>query len=635
MFSLKNTFIKYGDRILMDHINLRVEKNDRIGLIGINGAGKSTILKLVAGRQKPDEGTLEFDGKVSVGYLEQDLTMDEGQTVLEAAKSAFTEVQKVIDRIEFLTQELTTRTDYESDSYSKLIEEQVDLNDRFAHLGGATVEADIEKVLLGLGFKSSDLNRDLSEFSGGWQMRVELAKLLLQKPDLLLLDEPTNHLDMESIIWLENYVNNQPLTLLIISHDTHFLDAVTNKTIEIERGKILEYKASYKKYVILRKERIEMQQAAFKNQQKDIAQKERTISRFMAKANKTKMAQSMQKQLDKVERIEIENVDTSTMKLQFMDVPRSGRTSVHARLSKNYGDLQVLRDIDLMVERGQRVAFVGQNGQGKSTLAKIIVGDLKASSGGAELGHNVEIAYYAQNQAENLDPKKTLLETMEEASPPEMRTKLRNILGSFRFSGDDVEKKVSVLSGGERARLALACMILRPFNLLVLDEPTNHLDIYSKEILKQALMDYSGTLLVVSHDRDFLKGLTEQVVEFRDQKLKTYLGDIEYFLGQRSIQDIRTLELEKKKKNQAKEKAAIPQNGEERKKWEKKVKYCERDIDRLEDKIKEEEVSMGEEGFYEREDSAAIIEKYQALKNELKQKMQEWEDAAEKLDQFA
>ena len=473
MLSLTNIYIQYGNRILLDGVQLVVKPGERVGLVGRNGAGKSTLLKIIAGEMSPQEGNVVKPAHFTLGYLHQDMLLPKGKTVIEETMTAFSEVLALEKELERIHGELATREDYDSDAYHKLLEDMGDLTEHLHHLGSATTQADAEKVLHGLGFQHTDMTRLTDEFSGGWQMRIELAKMLLRRPDLLLLDEPTNHLDIESILWLEDWLTDYQGMAIVISHDRRFLDIVTNRTVEVILGKLYDYKAPYSKYVELSAERREQMIAAFENQQRVIADKERTIARFMAKASKTKMAQSMQKQLDKIDRIEIDDQDTAVMRLRFPDAPRSGEVVANVeRLGKRYGNLKVLENVDLQILRGERIAFVGQNGQGKTTLAKIIVGAENATSGKSTLGYNVSIGYYAQNQAETLNPKITLLETMENYAPPEMRTKLRAILGGFLFSGEDVDKKVSALSGGERARLALACMLLRPFNFLVLDEPT-------------------------------------------------------------------------------------------------------------------------------------------------------------------
>ncbi len=635
MLSLSNIYIQYGNRILLDSVNFVLKPGERVGLVGRNGAGKSTLLKIIAKEMSPQEGDVMVPGHFTLGYLHQDMLMPKGKTVLDETMSAFAEILALEQELHDIGDALASRDDYESDEYNKLIEQMGDVTEHLHHLGGATSQVDAEKVLGGLGFAASDMNRLTDEFSGGWQMRIELAKMLLRRPDLLLLDEPTNHLDIESILWLEDWLFNYPGMVIVISHDRRFLDNVTNRTAEIILGKIYDYKASYSRYVELSAERRDQMTAAYENQQRVIIEKERTISRFMAKASKTKMAQSMQKQLDKMDRIEIDDKDTSTMKLRFPDAPRSGEVVAKAEhLSKKYGNLKVLDKVDLQILRGERVAFVGQNGQGKTTLAKILVGAESATSGKATLGHNVSIGYYAQNQAETLDPKLTLLQTMEQNSPEEMRTKLRNILGTFLFSGEDVDKKVSALSGGERARLALACMLLRPFNLLLLDEPTNHLDMLSKDVLKQALLNYNGSLLIVSHDREFLTDLSSRTIEFRDGHLHEHLGDINYFLEKRRLDNMRDVEKRSKlsENGQKASDTATPVLGsEEKKQLERAVQKAEKRIADLESEVKKFEVKMGEPDFYSRTDSDDQLKKYTELKNSLTGVYAEWENAVEML----
>ncbi len=637
MISVTDVFIKYGDRVLLDYIGLVIGERDKVGLVGRNGAGKSTLLKVIAGHQRPDDGKISRPSNSTLGFLHQEMSLPKGRTVMEETLTAFEDVRKLEAQIQKINEEMAERTDYESDAYHKLLEEFADATHRFQMLGGNTMQAETEKVLKGLGFKQKDFSRLTDEFSGGWQMRVELAKMLLQRPDFLLLDEPTNHLDIESIIWLEGFLADYPGAVITISHDKQFLDNVTNRTVEIELGKVFDYKASYTKFVELRKERREKQQAAFENQQKVIAQKERTINRFMAKATKTKMAQSMQKQLDKMERIEIEAEDAGSMNLRFPPAPRSGQVVIEGKdITKAYGDLLVLDEIDIKLDRGDRVAFVGQNGQGKTTLAKLLINELTLTGGEVKLGHNVQIGYYAQNQSESLHQKQTLLETMEAASPPEMRTKLRGILGAFMFSGEDVDKKVSVLSGGERARLALACLLLKPFNLLVLDEPTNHLDIISKDVLKQALQDYDGTLIVVSHDRDFLADLTNRTVEFRDRQLFNHIGDVNAFLEKRALDNMRDVELSGTKPNNAPAKEEAPKKVltfEERKKLQRAVSNAERKVERLEADIQKKELEMADPSFYERDDVTKQMDQYKQMKQDLEGAMEEWEMAQLELDE--
>ena len=642
MISITNLTVQYGNRILFDNVNFKVDVRDRIGLVGRNGAGKSTLLKIIAGFQTGDEGTVTIPNNSTLGFLHQDLQLPKGKTVIEEAMTAFEEAKKIEQQIEKINIELGERTDYESESYLQLVTSLADATDRFQLLGGNKAEAEAERILSGLGFKPKDMNRLTDEFSGGWKMRVELAKILLRRPDYLLLDEPTNHLDIESIIWLERFLKDYAGAIITISHDKSFLDAITNRTVEIELGKVYDYKAAYSKYRLMRVERKALQEAAFKNQQKVIAEKERTISRFMAKANKTKMAQSMQKQLDKMERISLENEDTAAMKITFPAAPRSGQVVVEAKqLVKKYDALTVLNEVDFELNRGDRVAFVGQNGQGKTTLSKIIAQVESISGGECQLGHNVEIGYYAQNQAEAMFPNLTVLQTMESIAPEDMRTKVRSILGAFMFSGEDVDKKVKVLSGGERARLSLACLLLKPFNLLILDEPTNHLDMISKEVLKQALNQYEGSLIVVSHDRDFLQGLTNKTLEFRDQKLHHYIGDVYSFLEKRALDDMRDVELKtattmsmkvaKKAKKSYEEQKTLQR---ERRRLEKAVEKAEKDIEKLEITIKGIELKMADPSFYGSTDEAQTIERYQDVKKSLEEIMEAWENAQFELEVF-
>ena len=638
MLTATNIFVQYGDRVLFDHINLVIKTRDKVGLVGRNGAGKSTLLKILANEILPMEGKVVLPSDGTLAFLHQEIEIEQDKTVIEETLTAFSALEELNNKIEELNKEISTRTDYESEEYLDILQQFSDLNEQFALLGGESSEGDAIKVLSGLGFKQKDHNRKIEEFSGGWQMRVVLAKMLLKKPDYLLLDEPTNHLDIESIIWLEKFLKAYSGSIIIISHDQQFLDNCTNRTVEIELGRVQDYNAAYTEYLELRKDRREKMLSAFENQQKVIAQREKTINRFMAKATKTKMAQSMKKQLDKMDRIEVESEDVSAMNLRFPPAPRSGEIVVEGEdVTKHYGKLEVLNNIDLSIERQQRVAFVGQNGQGKTTLAKILVGQLENTSGEITMGHNVTVGYYAQNQAETLDRNRTLLETMEDHSPPEMRTKLRNILGSFMFSGEDAEKKVSVLSGGERARLALACMLLRPFNLLVLDEPTNHLDIVSKEILRQAIDDYDGTLIVVSHDRHFLGGLTDRTIEFRDGQLYEYIGDVNYFLEKRELDNMREVETHKTQ-NQAKKEASkqktrvYVETSPEQKKLEKSIKNVERKIEQVEKEMKSLEQKMAVPGFYDSDASQDTLTKHKDKKADLTSLYDRWEKEQAQLD---
>ncbi|MEE9371575.1 MAG: ABC-F family ATP-binding cassette domain-containing protein [Saprospiraceae bacterium] len=625
MLTATNIYIQYGDRRLLNKINLIIKNKDKVGLVGRNGAGKSTLLKILSGEIIAHEGDVARPNGSTLAFLHQEILLDQTRTVIDAAMSAFDELKELEQKIDTYNIKLGERTDYESDGYAKLIQDFTDVNERYDLMGGATAQADAEKILKGLGFKQKDFQRQIAEFSGGWQMRVELAKMLLSRPDYLLLDEPTNHLDIESIIWLESFLKNYEKSVIVISHDQQFLDNTTNRTVEIELGQIQDYKANYSKYLELRIDRKEKMQSAYVNQQKVLAEKERTITRFMAKATKTKMAQSMKKQLDKIERIELEDEDIAAMNLKFLPAPRSGQiVSEGKNITKRYGTLQVLDNVDFILERGERVAFVGQNGQGKTTLAKILTKNLKPTEGDVTLGHNVQLGYYAQDQSDALDPNITLLQTMENHSPPELRTKLRSILGAFMFSGEDVEKKVSVLSGGERARLALACLLLQPMNLLILDEPTNHLDIISKKVLKQALKDYNGSIIVVSHDREFLSDLTGKTLEFRNKKLYTHLGDVNYFLRKRALDNMRDVEMQAVAKKIAKEKSVVSPN--ESKAIQRKIENLERKIEKLEEEILVIEGKMGVEGFYQSEEANNTISKHQSKKKELDLLMQQWEE---------
>ena len=636
MINISNLSLFFGDRILFDNIGFTIKDNDKIGIVGRNGAGKTTLFKIILKEITPDAGQVLIPNNKTTGYLKQELNLNPEHTIMEETLSAFDEINQMEEELNKIEKELATREDFQSKSYLKLVEKMVALNDIIKHHDTGSLKGNVEKVLKGLGFENKDFNRKIKEFSGGWQIRVELAKLLLKQPDYILLDEPTNHLDIEAIIWLEDYLKSYSGAVLLISHDQRFLDNVTKRTIEIENAKIYDYPAPYSKFVELRKERREKLLAAYTNQQAVIKQKERTIERFMAKATKTKLAQSMQKQLDKMEKIEIDEFDTKAMKLIFPPADRSGRIVVKVeKLTKSYGDNTVLKDIDLTLERGEKISFVGQNGQGKTTLAKIIVNKLNYDSGNVTLGHNVKIGYYAQNQSDLLDTKLTVLETMENNATAETRTNIRKLLGAFLFSGEDVDKKVVVLSGGEKARLAIAVMLLRPFNFLVLDEPTNHLDILSKNVLKQALKDYSGSMIIVSHDREFLSGLTDKTIEFRDHKLKTYLGDINYFLEKRQIDDIRKIELKDNspgKDTKTKEKTASKLSYEERKSIQRELQKIERKIEKLEKEIEQLETMMLDPGFHSRDDAPEKFKLHADKKQELDNAMEDWEVIQEKVE---
>ena len=626
MISVSNLSVFFGERVLYDNISFTIGERDRIGLAGRNGAGKSTLLKILTGyRVSIDGGNISKPNGSTIGYLHQDMLMPGGKTIMEETMTAFDEVKQLEVHLEDLNKQLTEREDYESDEYMNIIHELSEATERLHAIGADSAKINAEKVLKGLGFKEKDFDRPTDEFSGGWKMRIELAKMLLTKPEYLFLDEPTNHLDIESIMWLEDFLSDYPGAVVVVSHDKAFLDKVTKRTLELELGKMFDYKANYSKYVELRAERRELLNNAAKNQAKMIEQRERTINRFMAKATKTSMAQSMQKQLDKVERIEIDDEDISAMNIKFPIAPRSGQVVVEAeKLVKTYGDTTILNEIELKLDRGDRVSFVGQNGQGKTTLAKILINKESLTGGELKLGHNVQVGYYAQNQAEALSPNLTLEETMLNAAPPEMRTRTRAILGAFMFSGDDATKKVSVLSGGERARLALACMMLQPFNLLVLDEPTNHLDMISKSVLKEAIMQFDGTIIIVSHDRDFLAGLTNRTIEFRDKKLYEYLGDINYFLEKRQLDNMREVEQKTSELKSDNGQKTSTQNTS-RTVPNPHIQKTEKRIAELEKEIAIMNKRMGETDFYTSKDSAQYITKYEKLKKELDVEMEKWE----------
>ncbi len=555
MLNVHNLSILFGGEALFSNISFRINAGDRVGLVGKNGAGKSTMLKILSKEIEPNSGTLAFEKDVKIGFLKQDIDFVAGRTVLEEAYQAFEEIKYLENKIAICNEQLATRTDYESEAYMQLIHDLDEYSQQFGLLGGYNYEGDTEKILKGLGFASEDFHRLTDTFSGGWRMRIELAKLLLQNNDILLLDEPTNHLDIESIIWFENFLKKSNGAVVVVSHDKMFLDNITNRTIEVVLGKIYDYNKPYSQYLVQRAELIEKQLQAKKNQDVKIKEQEDLIEKFRYKASKAAFAQSLIKKLDKVERIQVDEVDTAAMKVSFPMSIQPGKVVVEAEnLYKNYGDKKVLQDINLLIERNSRIAFVGQNGQGKSTLAKVIVGEITDYAGNFKLGHNVQIGYFAQNQAHYLDGEKTVLDTMLDAATDSNRVKVRDMLGAFLFRGDDVDKKVKVLSGGERNRLALCKMMLHPFNVLVMDEPTNHLDIPSKTVLKNALNVFEGTLLVVSHDRDFLQGLTDNVYEFHEHKIKHYLGDINYFLEAKKMQNMREVEQVKAEKKAVSEK---------------------------------------------------------------------------------
>ena len=593
MISIQNLSIHFTGQDLFTDINFLIREKDRIGLVGKNGAGKTTLIRIIAGLEQPSHGGVVMSDDVTVGYLPQEKNIHSTKTVLEETMTAFEEYHQIEKKLAQLQEDLSERTDYESDSYQKLCERMSALNDRLALIGGHSIEGEAEQILVGLGFDHDDMQREMNEFSNGWQMRVELAKILLRKPKLLLLDEPTNHLDIESIQWLEGYLKNYYGAIFMVSHDRAFLDHITIRTIEISGGKIYDYKCAYSEFVERREERIDMQKAAFDNQQREIKEIEAFIERFRYKATKAKQVQSRVKQLEKMDVVEIDDRDKSVMHFKFPPAPHSGKVTLElSHVSKSYGEKNILNDINLLIPRGEKIAFVGRNGEGKSTLAKIICGVLD-HTGEVKLGHEVKIGYYAQNQQDMLDPEKTVFETLDDVATGDMRVKVKSLLGAFLFSGETIDKKVKVLSGGEKARLSLAKMLLFPTNLLVLDEPTNHLDMLSKDILKSALLQFDGTLIVVSHDRDFLQGLTTKVYEFKKPHIKEYIGDIYDFLEEKRLKELD--DLNRQQKVQQQQAPVVSQNkidyeakkadDREKRRVEKEIKKLEEQIDALEKEL--------------------------------------------------
>ena len=593
MISIQNLSIHFTGQDLFTDINFMIREKDRIGLVGKNGAGKTTLIRIIAGLEQPSHGNVVMSDDVTIGYLPQEKNIHSTKTVLEETMTAFEEYHQIEKKLAQLQDELAQRADYESDSYQKLCERMSALNERLTLIGGHSAEGEAERILVGLGFDHEDMLREMNEFSNGWQMRVELAKILLRKPKLLLLDEPTNHLDIESIQWLEGYLKNYYGAIFMVSHDRAFLDHITIRTIEISGGKIYDYKCAYTEFVERREERIDMQKAAFDNQQREIKEIEAFIERFRYKATKAKQVQSRVKQLEKMDMVEIDDRDKSVMHFKFPPAPHSGKVTLELNhVSKSYGEKNILNDINLLIPRGEKIAFVGRNGEGKSTLAKIICGVLD-HTGEVKLGHEVKIGYYAQNQQDMLDPEKTVFETLDDVATGDMRVKVKSLLGAFLFSGETIDKKVKVLSGGEKARLSLAKMLLFPTNLLVLDEPTNHLDMLSKDILKSALLQFDGTLIVVSHDRDFLQGLTTKVYEFKKPHIKEYIGDIYDFLEEKRLKELD--DLNRQQKVQQQQAPAVSQNkidyeakkadDREKRRVEKEVKKLEEQIDALEKEL--------------------------------------------------
>ena len=636
MLNAHDIQVTFSGEDLFSGITFKLNAGDRAGLVGKNGAGKSTLLKVIAGEQPLNGGALAFEKNISIGYLRQDIDFEHGRTVLEEAYQAFTEIKKIEKKLEEVNTELATRTDYESEYYHNLMHDLDDLSHRYELIGGYNYQGDTEKILAGLGFRPEDFDKSTETFSGGWRMRIELAKLLLQNHDILLLDEPTNHLDIESIIWFEDFLKSFKGAIMMVSHDRMFLDNVTNRTIEISLGQIYDYKKPYSEFLLLRSEIREKQMQAKKNQEREIKHTEQLIEKFRAKANKASMAQSLIKKLDKVERIEVDQEDHAVMKVRFPLSVTPGKVVIEAHnVSKSYGDNRVIEGVDLLIERGSKIAFVGQNGQGKSTLAKIIVGEID-HGGSLKLGHNVQIGYFAQNQSEYLDGEKTVLETMELAASDVNRFKVRDMLGAFLFGGDEVDKKVKVLSGGERNRLALCKMLLTPFNVLIMDEPTNHLDMASKRVLKQALEQFEGTLILVSHDRDFLQDLAHTVYSFRDSEVKAYLGDINFFLEQHQMESMR--EVEMRSTTSKKEGEPVNKGGKQshnnlkqKKKLQNKLGKVETEISKLEHQLINDDAEISE-NFEKVQQDEKFFELYQQKKDRLADLMTSWEGLHEQIE---
>ena len=626
MLNVHNLSVSFQGEYLFEEVAFMLNAGDRVGLIGKNGAGKSTMLKLLSRELKPDSGTIAADKDVRIGFLKQDIDFVKGRTILEEAYQAFGEIKTLEQKLDDIHHQIETRTDYESESYHNLLDMLSDYTHRFDLIGGYLYQGETEKVLLGLGFQRSDFDKLTDSFSGGWRMRIELAKLLLQNNDILLLDEPTNHLDIESIIWLEQFLTTYSGAVVIVSHDKMFLDNVTNRTIEISVGKIYDYPKPYSKFLELRQEIREQQLASQKNQEKKIQQTEKLIEKFRAKASKASMAQSLIKKIDKIDRIEVDEEDNAVMNVRFPVSVTPGKVVLEIDgVSKSYGEKEVLSHVSLLVERGSKIAFVGQNGQGKTTLAKMIIGETDYQ-GTIKLGHNVQLGYFAQNQADYLDGELTVLDTMYHAADDTNRMKIRDILGSFLFRGDEVDKKVKVLSGGERNRLALAKMLLSDFNVLVMDEPTNHLDIKSKNVLKKALQQFEGTLIIVSHDRDFLQGLTDKVYEFKNKNIKEYLGDIDFYLEQRAVANFREMEQQKEtvsaptKAAGNAEKLSFEQQ-KQQKAAQNKLNKIENQIAALEEELKQMDIQMGQ-GVQ----SNDYYKEYEQKKRMLEELMTEWEN---------
>lgn len=643
MISINNLSVQFTGTNLFDNVTFNINDRDRIGLVGKNGAGKSTLLKIIAGLQQPETGTIIVAKDQTIGYLPQEMIPNSNRTIIDEALTAFEQIDTLEAELQKLTNEIANRTDYDSKEYELLLNRHHDVNEHIIMLGGNNRQEQTEKILLGLGFVHSDFVRPITEFSGGWQMRVELAKILLKHPDFILLDEPTNHLDIESIQWLENFLSTYTGAVILVSHDRTFLDNITRRTIEITAGKIYDYKANYSEYVVLMEERRSSQMSALTNQQREIAQIQSFIERFRYKATKAKQVQSRIKMLEKMDKVSIDEMSTESIHFQFPPAPHSGKVVVEAEhLCKAYGDKVILNDLNFIIPKGSKSAFVGKNGEGKSTLAKIIIGEINDYSGVFKLGHQVSIGYFAQNQAALLDGEKTVFDTIDQIAVGDIRPKIRNILGSFLFDEEAIDKKVKVLSGGEKARLALAKLLLTPCNLLILDEPTNHLDMNSKDILKNALLQYTGTLIVVSHDRDFLQGLTDSLYEFRNRAIKEFKGDIFEFLEYRKIENLKALEIEKKAVAE-KNTTTVSQNKlnyEQAKQRERELRKLRSNVEKIEKEIEqtEKEIAQKDEILSANPQSISadtnFYSDYEALKAKLDILMEEWEKATEAIDNF-
>lgn len=641
MLAVNNLTIRFAGEAIFSGISFMIKPKDRIGLTGKNGAGKTSLLKVIHGELESSEGDISFPSDIQIAYLPQHILFeDTGNTVLDEAKTAFPEVLRIDKHINDLNQKLAERDDYESDAYQKIIQQVSELSERRALLNADSMDGLIEKTMKGLGFRPEDMHRNTAEFSGGWRMRIELAKLLLSQPEVLMLDEPTNHLDIESIQWLEEFLINYQGAIILISHDRSFLDAVTQRTIELDAGRLYDYPASYSRYEVMREERLTMQKAALENQQKKISETEKFVEKFRYKATKAKQVQSRIKQLERTEDINLDESDNSQIHFRFPPAPRSGTIVIETKsLSKAYGNLQVLKEVDFVLERGEKIAFVGRNGEGKTTLSRIILNQLDFESGEIKLGHNLSIGYYAQNQDEMLDNSKTVFQTLDDEAVGDIRKNLRGILGAFMFSGEDIDKRVSVLSGGERSRLALAKLLLKPHNLLVLDEPTNHLDIRSKDVLKQALLEYDGTLIIVSHDRYFLDGLADVVYEFKNRNIKQHLGGISAFLERRRLENLQALNQAKQQKAEkaSKDNSNNKANYLERKEREKIKRKLQRKVNEAEEKIEklETEIAALEEIMANPEKAEqSHFKQYESLTEELSQWMETWDNAQHELDEF-